>query len=659
MTTGMQTPSRYTRLRGISFDGKQSSADKTRRTAADRNYLRKLFAAGRPATVTTAPAVRDSQFRHVGHAESVPLKTNHNHNPLLAVPLSVQFAGRRGTSVTTGGLRYADFERVVSASQRDDVQQVRATDENISPFAAVDNGLEGQADHTPAADEPNRQQVSTERSLPLPEETDPPLTSTKQAPAKTTVGFSSGTASATDGVTGGFPVGPQTPMITLEWRKQSNINVGQECECQLHVTNSGKISAKNVSIDAYFPPTVRLTSATPTPADNSDHLTWTFAELAAGDTEVIRVRLIPSRRGTLTTTAFVTFTAAAGGEFRVNEPLLAVEVTGPQGVLIGDAASQVIKISNPGTGIATNVSLEAVIPAGLEHLRGERLSMEVGALNPGETRIVRLALASVSAGDQVLKVQVSADGDLREVTEKTVNVIAPSLATVIDGPETRYVGRAARYVVSVTNDGDVVSNNVRALYQMPNGFKFLRADNGGRFDTTRNAVSWFVGRMAPGETIQRAVFLTATGLGSVIHQATVTSEHGVTAEAELATRIEGTASLNLQIVEQNDPVEVGTETAFEVRVRNDGSKPAINVGLSIELPPGVKYQMARGPSEHLAANGLLVFKSIERLDPGKTAIYRVHIQGTTSGNHRIRARLASDSINEPLISEEVTKFHAE
>ena len=106
-------------------------------------------------------------------------------------------------------------------------------------------------------------------------------------------------------------------------------------------------------------------------------------------------------------------------------------------------------------------------------------------------------------------------------------------------------------------------------------------------------------------------------------------------------------------------MDLGTETAFEVRVRNDGSKAAINVGLSIELPAGVKYLKARGPSEHLAANGLLVFKSIPRIDPGKTAIFRVHIQGTTSGDRRIRARLASDSINEPLISEEVTTFQAE
>ena len=104
---------------------------------------------------------------------------------------------------------------------------------------------------------------------------------------------------------------------------------------------------------------------------------------------------------------------------------------------------------------------------------------------------------------------------------------------------------------------------------------------------------------------------------------------------------------------------LGTETAFEVRVRNDGGKPAMNVSLSIELPAGVKYQSARGPSELLAQNGLLLFKSIGRLDPGKTAIYRVYVQGSAVGNHRLRARVASDSVGEPIIVEELTKFEAE
>ena len=40
-------------------------------------------------------------------------------------------------------------------------------------------------------------------------------------------------------------------------------------------------------------------------------------------------------------------------------------------------------------------------------------------------------------------------------------------------------------------------------------------------------------------------------------------------------------------------------------------------------------------------------------------IHTTRVKGTAEGNHRFRVRLASDSITEPLISEEQTKFYGE
>jgi len=94
-----------------------------------------------------------------------------------------------------------------------------------------------------------------------------------------------------------------------------------------------------------------------------------------------------------------------------------------------------------------------------------------------------------------------------------------------------------------------------------------------------------------------------------------------------------------------------------VRVRNEGSKAAKNVGLSCELPVGVELLGAKGPVDFIAENGLIVFKSLSELAAGKTAIYRIRVRGTTEGNLRFRARLASDSIQEPLIFEELTRFY--
>jgi uncharacterized repeat protein (TIGR01451 family) len=455
------------------------------------------------------------------------------------------------------------------------------------------------------------------------------------------------------------PVGRQTPSISLEWVRHTDVNVGQECECHLIVKNTGKTIAKQIAVDAYFPKTVRLIGATPEAADKTDHLSWDFAQLEVGEERVIEIRMVPSQRGELATTAYVRFTGSAGGVFRVEEPLLDIELKGPTEVMVGEIASQTVTVSNPGSGVAKNVVVEATIPEGLEHPRGERLVMEIGALNPGETRMVRLALAAIDGGLQVLNVEARAEGALLQKISSEVTVVAPSIKLDITGPNLRYIGRTAQFQLTVTNDGPASSNNVRVLYRISDGFKFVRADKGGKYDSANSTAGWFIGRLEPGESTSMSVELLANQPGTFVQRAGAVSEHGARAEAEFETNVEGTASLVLEIIDLNDPVEVGAETAYEVRVRNEGTKAAQNVGISCELPPAVELIAAKGPADHISESGLVVFKSLDSLAPGKTAVYRIDVQGNVEGNHRFRARLASDSIQEPLIFEELTKFYGD
>ena len=645
------TPSRYTRSRRFPFDDQKSTINnqngvqKTR-----RSYLDKLFRGAVPAAVRKSPIADtpnipnlDKKPHRLSRTAAASGQDDARRVPLPSESAMADPVDGDSLKDSPNKLRFADFEIGTDEPAQGRVIQAGATIENISPFSAP-----GEEVREPSPPEFNR--------LPLPGLDAEDVKPVAAVPMKTTVSLPSraGTARVATSTSG-----PQTAKVTVHWVKKGDINVGQECQCQLLLTNTGAVAAKNVLVDAYFPTSVRLVKTEPSPATATDHLTWKFAELAPGQKQVIDIRMIPSERGDLETSAFVTFTSATSSVFNVSEPLLMVKVTGPTEVLVGDPASQVIKVSNPGTGVATNVKLEAIIPAGLEHARGERLAMEIGSLNPGETRTVRIALASVGGGEQELNVQVVADGGLRKTESKTIDVIASSLTAKLSGPATRFVGRTSQYTVTVTNESDVASNNVRAVYKAPEGFKFVRADNGGRRDQARRTVSWFIGSLEPGDAVKRSVYLTAVSTGDFTHSAAVTSENGASASTELATTIDATANLSLQIVERADPVKVGVETAFEVRVRNDGGKPAMNVSLSIELPAGVKYQSARGPSELLAQNGLLLFKAIGQLDPGKTAIYRVYVQGSAVGNHRLRARVASDSVGESIIIEEMTNFEAE
>ena len=449
------------------------------------------------------------------------------------------------------------------------------------------------------------------------------------------------------------------PIVTVQWVKSGPMNVGQESDCFLVVRNSGKGPAGNVAVDAFFPAKVELIKVDPKPETTAEFLTWSFGELAAGEERRVHVQMIARERGEIQTRAFVRYSGQANGQFIVQEPLIKIAIKGPKKTLVGEPAPHTITINNPGTGVARNVVVKVAIPPGLTHRAGDRLVMDVGQLNPGESRDVRLAMTAAEGGNHPLRAQSTADGSLVDTAETTVVVVAPKLELAITGPKIRYIGRKTTYNLKLTNAGSAPSNNVTAKYQIPKGFRFVSADRGGKHEVTTNSIHWFAGRVNPSESSDFRIQLIPHKLGDYSHQAGAVSESGHSCSASAPTRVEGIASLVLEIVDRDDPLEIGAPTVYQIRVSNEGSKAAQNVGLSCEIPAGVRMVSAKGASSHSTTNEMLVFDALRLLPPGKTAIYEVEVRSTQAGSHRFRARVASDSIQQPLVSDELTQVYAD
>jgi uncharacterized repeat protein (TIGR01451 family) len=449
----------------------------------------------------------------------------------------------------------------------------------------------------------------------------------------------------------------QAPAVCVQWVKKSPIVVGQECLCDLVVKNTGKTPARDLLVDAYFPATVRLTHADPMPSDNQDHVTWTFAALGGSEEHVIHIKLVPSRRGELATTASVRFSSAATNTFSVEEPLLALALRGPKELMVGDPATQTITVHNPGTGVAHNVSIEAHLSKGLEAPRGEQLVIHVGALSPGESRVVRLPLIALAGGEQEVTIHASAENDLHRELAAKIHVVAPSLKVAVDGPSFRYVGRKAHYVLTVTNDGGAPLNNIHVTHVIPEGFHFVRADRGGEFDDGSRTVTWNIEHLDVQQTTPVKLELVSTQIGKGVHTVAAVAEQGARSEQKLETVVDGVASLAVEIVKQADPVEVGVETGYEIHIRNDGSKAATNVAVACDVPSVLEVLRTEGATSVAETGGQVSFQPLPFLDPGKAAIYRVHVRARAEGSHRFAVRLTADSIKEPLTYTELTKFY--
>ncbi len=473
-----------------------------------------------------------------------------------------------------------------------------------------------------------------------------PVEAIENSPAKT-ADFSAA-AQALPGVSSG----PQSPGVTLQWVNHGGFNVGQTCDVELIVKNTSQSVVRSVMTEAVIPENVEVVEARPAAAEGAEMPTWTFGELQPGQSRSVMLKVIPKTRGEVRLDAYVRLTGTSTSQFSVQEPMIGVAVSGPEEIEVGQQVGYLVRVSNPGTGLANNVIIQAAIPEGLEHRNGSLLTIEIGTLNPGESRQARLSLTAVEGGNQQLAVRVLADGGLSDQTTTAISVAEPQLAVTLSGPEEPKAGRSEDYKLSVSNSGGVQSTNVRAKYIIPAGCTFVSADRGGKFVEVDNAVEWFVGTLQPNDSSDFTITLKASETGEVVHKAGVMSERGQVTTCVLASEVIGTAVLDMKIAADHRELRVGQEIRWEAVVRNTGTREAANVGVSCELPAGFEFIDAEGPTKFIAENGVLIFRSIASIDAETDVKIVIHGRCTREGSQRLRLRVASESITDALIGEE-------
>jgi uncharacterized repeat protein (TIGR01451 family) len=325
--------------------------------------------------------------------------------------------------------------------------------------------------------------------------------------------------------------------------------------------------------------------------------------------------------------------------------------------MVGDAATFVLTVNNPGDGPADQVRIHAELSEGLEHVRGKKVDFEIGNLAAGESRSVQLICATKMGGLQYCDAVAEAEGDLRSQDKATVNVIMPRVELAINGPKIKYLGRKAQYKITVTNPGDASATNVSVHDVVPAGFKFVAASDGGRHDFSTRTVTWFLGELGPAQTKEVNLECEAVNPGEWHHKATAQAARGLRDEKECMTRVEGLSAILLEVVDTEDPIEVGADTSYEIRITNTGSKTETDIKVACVIPDQMQFKGAQGPARYQEHGKELIFDPIAKLAPRADAIFRVTVKGIAPGNVRFKTQITSTNLTEPVIEMEATRIY--
>lgn len=434
----------------------------------------------------------------------------------------------------------------------------------------------------------------------------------------------------------------------LEVFKVSNVIIvqaGGEILYTVSVFNGGPDAATNVTVTDALPVGTSFVSATNGGTFNAGTVTWVFPTIAAGQTEVLTVRVLVNLgvvEGTILTNKAQASSPNDPASPKTSNnadvtvlkgimPILGItKIADKSRVRLGDNITYTISVSNTGNAFATGVNISDVLPTGTTFVSTDRggthsngtVSWSIGLLSPGQTLVIQLVVRVTGSfvGGEVISNIATVVSPSDPATPKNstpsqviVEEVKPEMAiTKKANAPTVFAGELISYTIQVTNSGTAPATNVTVTDQLPTGTFFISADN----SVTHNAglVTWTLGTINPGVT--RTINLVVqVGLtvpnGTVIINGVSVQSPSIAApvlnapDPDNEVTVVSLPELTVSKLAAAPKVNPGNDITYTITVSNLGTANATNVIVTDVLPTGTTFVSASNGGVH--ANGTVTW----------------------------------------------------
>jgi len=277
----------------------------------------------------------------------------------------------------------------------------------------------------------------------------------------------------------------------------------------------------------------------------------------------------------------------------------------------------------------------------------------VGALRSGQSRSFSAYLKATRTGTLISKARVVSSSNAQaESTGTPIAIRRPVLAVTRTSPERIYLGRPVTYEISVANRGDGPANDTVLEDTLPTGVTDIQSSPEAEVMGTK--LTWTLGTIAPNSAKSVRVSYTPNAPGVLTSSLTANARAAESASATSRIAVVGIPTLRMDIVDLEDPVEVGEVVTYVITAMNDGSATDHNVRIVCELEDKLQYVSASGSSQVSLAGRTLTFAPLRSLGPTEKATWRVVTKAVRAADIRFSVTLTSDSLSRPIVETEAT-----
>ncbi|WP_442511373.1 DUF11 domain-containing protein [Novipirellula sp. SH528] len=134
------------------------------------------------------------------------------------------------------------------------------------------------------------------------------------------------------------------------------------------------------------------------------------------------------------------------------------------------------------------------------------------------------------------------------------------------------------------------------------------------------------------------------------------AEARATSMAMAEVKIVRLPAMQMLVIDDEDPVSNGDEVVYMIRVWNEGDAADSKVQVVAELPDGLTFKSAEGPTKHSQDGSSVTFEPIKTMKPGDRMDYKVTAKASGNENVLFKATLSSEKLSQEVTTEEPTRL---
>ena len=456
-----------------------------------------------------------------------------------------------------------------------------------------------------------------------------------------------------------IPTGERSSsIILLEKSGPEKVNVGQEFSYKIKVTNLTDCPLDSVVLTERLDPGLTFKSADPKAESVTGQIVrWDLGTIEGQKSREVLVWVSATEQGEFIHCANVTYIPRLCLTILAINPNIGLTQSAPRESLKCDPVPVTLVVKNTGTGDATNVKVTANLPDGVVTTDGQSSeSFDVGTLTQGESKELTTTVNANKTGPFEVTSRATGDGNLSATASSTTVVRQPVL-TIAKASSRRmvFLGQTFEFDITVANTGDWPAEQTVVTDELPEGAEFVSASDGGA--EAAGVVTWQLGTLAPNQSKKVSMTVRAGKITNAQNTAKAEAVCAQAVTASAAIPMKGIPAILLEVIDVEDPIEVGDSVTYVIVATNQGSATGTNITITCALEASGQFVSAGGATEATQTGPIVKFAPLPELAAKAKAEWKVVVKAIKADDVRFRVTMTSDQIGRPVEETEATNFY--